>query len=285
MPRGFRLLLITVCSLLMVQSVLAEQDPATPDAMCYPVLRMDKVIPGPDCQMLVRIWFENAVPIGGFDLLLQYDPAAVSFTGAQAAGLVAGWEYFTYRWEENKIRLVGIADITNGTHPDPSVYVPEGHIIDLCFNPFRDPQSPSNCFELNWVWEDCGDNTMASPTGDTLYVVYDIEKILPDAGCLDYHGFGPVIPLIRVINGYFCFESDCPREGDCNNDRNIDGSDVAYLIDYLLRNGVEPVPGCECDSFCRADFNCDGKLNLTDISTLIRYVYYQPFALPCGIVR
>jgi len=285
MPRGLRLVLITLFAFLMVQPALAQDDPGTPDAMCYPVLRMDNVMPGPDCQMLVRIWLNNAFPTGGFDLLLEYDPTVVSFVSAHAAGLVTGWEYFEAREDQGKIRMIGIADIPNSTNPDPSVLLPEGLIIELCFNPFRDTQTPVDCFELNWIWVDCGDNTMASPDGNILHLAYDIETILPAADCLNAFVGSSLEPDLRFMDGYFCFGSDCPREGDCNNDQIIDGTDVVYLIDYLLRAGAEPIPGCQCDGFCRADFNCDGKLNLADITALIRYVYYQPFERPCAFVR
>jgi hypothetical protein len=55
--------------------------------------------------------------------------------------------------------------------------------------------------------------------------------------------------------------------GDCNGDGLIDIVDIVYLIDYVLKNGPEPVPVPEV-----GDVNCDDIVDVVDIVYLINYV-------------
>lgn len=73
------------------------------------------------------------------------------------------------------------------------------------------------------------------------------------------------------LYGYYTtmISYDCTQfyiVGDFNNDGNVDLTDLNYLIDYFINQGAPPVGG---DS--RADTNCDGYLNITDI------IYYANF--------
>lgn len=55
--------------------------------------------------------------------------------------------------------------------------------------------------------------------------------------------------------------------GDCNADENVDISDVVSIINYLLRDGPEPLP-----VLCVGDVKGDGEVSLTDVVYLINYV-------------
>jgi hypothetical protein len=56
--------------------------------------------------------------------------------------------------------------------------------------------------------------------------------------------------------------------GDVNYDKNIDVSDVVYLINYLYKGGDPPVPILEI-----GDCNCDNIVEVGDIVYLITYLY------------
>lgn len=55
--------------------------------------------------------------------------------------------------------------------------------------------------------------------------------------------------------------------GDCNHDGTINIGDVVYLISYLYKGGLAPVP------LAAGDVNCDGVLNIGDVMYLISYLY------------
>jgi len=55
--------------------------------------------------------------------------------------------------------------------------------------------------------------------------------------------------------------------GDANNDKELNVSDVIYIINYLFKGGEEPIP---LDS---GDANCDGEVNVTDAIYLINYLF------------
>ena len=55
--------------------------------------------------------------------------------------------------------------------------------------------------------------------------------------------------------------------GDCNRDGTVGPGDVVYLINYLFRNGPEPVP------LQAGDCNCDGSVGPGDVVYLINYLF------------
>jgi hypothetical protein len=63
--------------------------------------------------------------------------------------------------------------------------------------------------------------------------------------------------------------------GDCNNDDLIELGDVIYLINYLYKNGPEPIPWWFVGSV-----NCDFAVDLGDVIYLINYLYKNGPA-PC----
>lgn len=56
--------------------------------------------------------------------------------------------------------------------------------------------------------------------------------------------------------------------GDCNNDELLNNADVVYLVNYLFRNGPEPLPVS-----CVGDVNSDRKIAIEDLVYLINYLY------------
>jgi hypothetical protein len=63
--------------------------------------------------------------------------------------------------------------------------------------------------------------------------------------------------------------------GDVSWDGRINLSDITLLIAYVYMNGAPPKPIVSI-----GDVDCDGKINLSDITLVIAYVY-QHGAPPC----
>ncbi|MFX1517725.1 MAG: metallophosphoesterase [Promethearchaeota archaeon] len=55
--------------------------------------------------------------------------------------------------------------------------------------------------------------------------------------------------------------------GDCNADNNVDISDVVSIINYLFRDGSEPLP-----MLCLGDANGNGEVTIADVVYLVNYV-------------
>lgn len=77
-------------------------------------------------------------------------------------------------------------------------------------------------------------------------------------------------------------ECDCSAQGDVTGG-GISISDLVWLIDYALKAwDVEPPADASCPALNRADYNCDGKINLVDIVHLHHYLFLgDPH--PCNV--
>jgi hypothetical protein len=67
--------------------------------------------------------------------------------------------------------------------------------------------------------------------------------------------------------------------GDANGSGTINVADVTYLVDYLFREGPEPVP------FLAGDCNSDDLVNVVDLTYLVNYLFRggpAPCATPTG---
>ncbi|OGC74465.1 MAG: hypothetical protein A2145_05955 [candidate division Zixibacteria bacterium RBG_16_40_9] len=64
---------------------------------------------------------------------------------------------------------------------------------------------------------------------------------------------------------------DLYTPGDANGDEKISLSDIIYLINYVFKNGPEPIP-----FFLAGDMNEDGLVNLADIMALVNYIFRSP---------
>lgn len=88
-----------------------------------------------------------------------------------------------------------------------------------------------------------------------LYVVKRLVNSNPqsDGGCCDISEYELYTP------------------GDANWDERITLPDIIYVINYVFKNGPEPIP-----FYLSGDMTEDGLVNLTDILALVNYVFRSP---------
>ncbi len=135
-------------------------------------------------------------PMGGYDLLIQYDASVLSFSSADIGALIDadGWEYFQYRHGQagncgsnacpsGMLRVVAIAETNNNLdHPSGFGETPaaSSELTVLNFLVTNDYTLECQYVPIRFRWFDCGDNAISSQTGDTLFIsnnVYDSDLI------------------------------------------------------------------------------------------------------------
>ncbi len=296
---------------------------------CY-VVRDTLVVPfvqRPDCDVCVKVSMDagECTPVGlrknvdvrvkantliaGFDLLMKYDPTAISFQTAYITGSdIQGWEYFTYNLNNANcgnacppglIRLVGLADINNGAkHPPDSTLQPNGILVRIEFQVSNNQNLGGQFIPIDFIWYDCGDNTFADPTGNLLYVdnrIFNNENILiwdendevnyPEAARLLYTGApdecidpsAKTLPIrcIEFYNGGICIihPDSIDDRGDINlNNVAYEVADAVVFTNYFTR-GLKAFTINLQGQIAATDVNADGlTLTVADLTLLIRVI-------------
>ncbi len=261
----------------------------------------------------VDLHIETNTPIGGFDLLLYYDPSALSFDLAHIDSTdIEGWEYFTWHLFVNNpelVRLIGIADMNNGAqHPPDSTLMPNGLFIVMQFLVTNDQNLGGFFLPISFVWFDCGDNVFSDPTGNDLYVdlrIFSPETLLiwdelddvtypesdrpyglgaPDT-CVEGGGDGKPAPIrcIEFINGGICVIH--PDSIDKRGDINLNGisneiADAVLFSNYFIYGlGVFKIN--LAGQIAASDVNADGMtLTVGDLVYLIRIIIGDADPIP-----
>jgi len=121
--------------------------------------------------------------LGGFDLLLAFDYTGLSLLDVEQGQMLTDcdWEYFTYRdgqegdcgdstCPDGVVRIVAMADIVNGpVHPSCYAESP-GQLAVLTFLTTSNPNYACYYLPIRFYWADCGDNSFANVTGDSLLI-------------------------------------------------------------------------------------------------------------------
>ncbi|MFH1372692.1 MAG: T9SS type A sorting domain-containing protein [bacterium] len=137
--------------------------------------------------------------MGGFDLLLAYDRSALNFQTVIAGPLFdlcmyqgCGWEYFNFRtwfWPSYEphffwggiVKVIGMAELNNGAfHPCCFMMLKPFALFTIDFLVTDNRLFECQFAPINWFWTDCGDNTISSVSGDTLFVsryVYGFDLV------------------------------------------------------------------------------------------------------------
>jgi hypothetical protein len=247
----------------------------------------------------------KAEPIGGFDFLIGYNYLALLFRGAELGPDLAdcGWEYFTYRYidlggdeyPQRAVRLVGMADVNNGTHhPDWACLNGSDRdtLATLTFGVGNDRTLLCTFQPVQFYWRDCGDNTISTADGDSLAFsqrIYDPDgKQIQDfyqgpPGFFGAHDsclgvdWGRVTPFRSVdyVNGGIQIE--CIDSIDVHGDLNLNGvsneiADAVMYVNYFM-DSVSAFGNHVEGSIAASDVNADGIiLSLEDLVYQIRII-------------
>ena len=293
------------------------------------------VVTKPDCEVCVRasinagesipvglrktvaINVETNDAIGGFDLLISFDASALTFVGASKAETeIEAWEYFTYSLNNGAcgaacpsgvVRLVGIADINNGSnHPPASAFDPNGTLVYVQFQVANDQNLESQFIPIEFVWFDCGDNTFSDVAGTLRYMdlrILNSENLMiwdendnvhypensrpfgtgaPDE-CLAGTEKGQPLRCIEFINGGIKIT---PVDSiDDRGDINLDGlsytiADAVIFTNYFIKGMAAFTLNIQ-GQIAATDVNADGiTLSVADLVYLIRVVVGDADPIP-----
>jgi hypothetical protein len=82
-----------------------------------------------------------------------------------------------------------------------------------------------------------------------------------------------------ACEGQIC---NCEHHGDVNGDGDWDMVDIAWMVEYALRMlGPAPPIDPDCPHVNRADWDCNGIINLLDVVKMVNYVFHYPAPGPC----
>ena len=247
-------------------------------------------------------------PIGGFNLLISYDAAVVSFNTATIVGTeIEEWEYFTFRLGSDDcgpscpsgmVRFIGIADVNNGAeHPPISSLSPSGELIRLKFQIANDQNLGDQFLPINFFWFGCGDNTFSNPSGNLLYLdsrIYNPEMIMlwDEEDDTNYpeesrpFGIGAVdsclagdktepVRCVEFINGgiHVIHPDDIDDRGDINlNSIAYEIADAVLYSNYFIY-GLKVFDINAAGQIAASDVNADGlTLSVADLVMLIRVI-------------
>jgi hypothetical protein len=250
-----------------------------------PLIWMDSamVLIGYDAE--ISISASGELEASTLDLLFSYEKA-LNIIDIRPVGVVADWEYFTYRiltpngcgvdCETGLIHLTGIADLPGGIDPG-GVFALDGQIAQLRLQTPVKVNYSNQCFHLRWIWNECTDNSLASATGDTTFLAADIETFLPGEDCLDAGGMMVFNPNLGFVDGIICVVGMEDR-GDINlNGTPYEIGDAVLLSNYFIY-GPEVLhddipPDYYDDRVLGSDVNDDGTpLTVADLVYLIRII-------------
>jgi len=244
---------------------------------------------------------------GSFNLLITYDPVALTFIGITQGALLdsCGWESFQYQQgpllpDRNAIRLVAVADLDNGS-PHPSSYLAgkAGQLAKMRFLVSGDSAYLwAEGTPLRFYWNDCLDNTFSSVANDS--VLYSNEVFdrgggpfppplalgtyqgAPDSCLTTGDGRTPARLVSFADGGVYIWPPDTI---DARGDLNLNGisyeiADAVIFTQYFLV-GIDAFPASNREAaIATSDVNADGiVLTYQDLVYLYRIIIgdAQPF--------
>jgi hypothetical protein len=250
--------------------------------------------------------------MGGYDFLIAYDAPGLTFMSAAPGELLTecNWEYFTYRFgpsgncgdacPSGMLRLVALAETNNGpNHPDCFNSAAATELAVLTFYVSNDRTLECQYLPIQFFWMDCGDNTISSQFGDTLFLVdkvYDFEgdDITFNDGVPSYTGIGDYclegdkyLPLRAIDFKDGGIDVVCGDSIDARGDINLNGipyeiADAVMFTNYFI-SGLSAFEGHIEASIAASDANADGiTLSVADLVYLTRVLQgdAQPYPKP-----
>jgi hypothetical protein len=259
------------------------------------------VLVGENVQICVTMQKDAGLEVaGGFDLLICFDCSILTFNGAVVgqALIDQDWEFFTYRLESTnpcKVRLVAIADMNN-SNVHPTGENPVGEVACLNFKVTNDQTIACQKAAIRFCWEDCGDNTVSSADGYTLWIVGENAGGIVDINGNQIFGVEPdpwgynatvveagcpsdkydIVPFVCFTNGWV--RVICPGEIDDRGDINLNGlayeiADAVLFSNYFIWGSGALDPVYYQAQIAASDVNNDGAaLTVADLVYLIRVI-------------
>jgi hypothetical protein len=264
-------------------------------------------------DITLKHWTEG---FGGYDFLVAYDNSAISAVEALPGSILTtcGFEYFTYRFGANGncdgpcpsgfLRIVALADMNNGAN-HPSCFgenITNGTLAVIKFLVTNDRTLACQFVPVSFYWFDCGDNTISSITGDTLYIDravygYDVPPypITGDHGTGGWQGtdlncmqiLGQKIHADTVIDFWDGgIDIVCSDSIDARGDLNLNGianeiADAVLYTNYFLYGISAFDPVYYEASLAASDVNADGKtLTVGDLVYLLRVIVGDALPYP-----
>ncbi len=276
----------------------------------------------------VDIYMQNSdltnYELGGFDLLIQYDNSALTFQYAEEGQFLVdcGWEYFTYRYGPNgncgtgcptgELRVVAIAETNDhpDNHPDCYTNAPgiSNQLAVLHFRVTNDRTFECMMVPIQFIWYDCGDNSLSSVDGNILFISnnvfnnYDTTTMYSENLAADNPFPTPTGANASCDEG-FKLETErfvdfvnggiriiCAAEIDDRGDINLNGvvyeiADAVLFSNYFIY-GLSVFPVATRDAqIAASDVNADGlTLSVSDLVYLIRVIIGDANPYPKEVV-
>ncbi len=248
--------------------------------------------------------------IGGLDLLIEYDASALSLSSIATGSFITncGWEYFTYRngaagncgasaCPSGKVRILSLAETNNGANHPSCFQGAPAEIAKLRFLVTNDRTFECQYVPIRFCWYDCGDNTLSSKAGDTLYIsrtvynyfdgviwneITDISAEFPSLYGANYTcdvdlGDGKPDPIRSVCFYNGGIDIVCADSIDDRGDINLNGvpyevADAVLLGNYFIYGLSVFTINLE-GQIAASDVNADGTvLSVADLVYLVRIV-------------
>ncbi len=221
-----------------------------------------------------------------FDFLVSFDADNLTLIDALPGNAiqVCGWEDFHFEQvpcpgcEKQLYRIWATADLDNGAQ-HPSCLSTYGELARLRIKMPVSPSFAGEMFNVDFYWQECGDNTLMNVAQDTTYYgkfVFDHSGsertgIDPNLGGTPPDCIAPddIVPIraINYFSGSVTLSTELGLFGDVNGDGRVNISDATYLIAYIFYAGPPP------QDYLSGDLNMDGNTDIADALFLLDYIF------------
>ncbi|MFH1687274.1 MAG: HYR domain-containing protein [bacterium] len=167
-------------SALLVTAILLLALDSFSSTMSVRIGQLQSAPLGAELSLPIRVDNDLGRPLGGFDIVLEYDSTFTLLQIQPGASLLdCDWEYFqSIPLSPYRLRIVAIAEINNGAEHPSCFAETSGTILRLRFSIPANLDLLGEFLAVKFVWTDCGDNGLSSQSGDTLFVsdrVFDFD--------------------------------------------------------------------------------------------------------------
>ncbi len=225
----------------------------------------------------------------GFSFLVSFDPTDIQLIEALpgAALTACGWEQFSVTpiacpgCDVQIYQIDATADIEDGDN-HPTCLSEFGELAVLRLKMPAGAEYAGTLYSIDFYWDDCSSNSLTSSAVDTVwhgkfiydYLGQDITDSDPNhggtlPGCIAPDGVVP-IRAINYRSGSVQLSSELGLFGDVNGDGKVNLSDVTYLLAYIFYSGPPP------QDYLFGDIDQDGHANLGDAIFLFAYLFGGP---------